>query len=50
MSRFYLTEGVHTLKVCFLDAKGRVVKSQKIEVDIKAGKKNFAFVRSSLIN
>ncbi|MDR1104247.1 MAG: hypothetical protein LBK92_02685 [Endomicrobium sp.] len=49
MSRFYLTEGAHMLKVDFLDAKGKVVDSKDIEVDIKAGKKNFAFVRSSNI-
>jgi hypothetical protein len=50
MSRFYLPEGMHTLKVYFFDAKEIVVNSQEIKVDIKAGKKNFAFVRSSAID
>jgi hypothetical protein len=50
MSRFYLHEGVHVLKVDFLDAKGKVVNSKGIELDIKAGKKNFAFIRSSSIH
>jgi hypothetical protein len=50
MSRFYLPEGVHTLKVYFLDSRGVAVESKNIEVNIKAGKKKFAFVRSSVIN
>jgi hypothetical protein len=48
MSRFCLPEGARTLKVDFLDAKGKVVESQDIEVNIKAEKKNFAFIRSSV--
>jgi hypothetical protein len=50
MSRFYLPGGVHILKVDFLDRKGRVVESRDIKVDIKNGKKNFAFIRSSAIH
>jgi hypothetical protein len=50
ISRFYLPKGMHTLKVYFLDSKGITVESSSIEVDIKAGKKNFVFVRSSAIN
>jgi hypothetical protein len=50
MSRFYLPKGSHTLKVDFLDGKGKVVDSKDIELDIKAGEKNFAFIRSSSIH
>jgi hypothetical protein len=50
MSRFYLPGGMHTLKVDFLDRKGRVAESRDIKVDIKSGKKNFAFIRSSAIH
>jgi hypothetical protein len=47
MSRFYLHESVHMLKVDFLDAKGEVIDLKNIEVDIKARKKKFAFIKNS---
>ncbi|MDR2436595.1 MAG: hypothetical protein LBD17_00755 [Endomicrobium sp.] len=50
MSRFFLVEGVHSLRVDFMDKKGEVIKSQNIEVNIVPGKKNFVFVRSSAIH
>jgi hypothetical protein len=50
MSRFFLLEGVHSLKVDFIDKKGKVIESQDIEVNIVSGKKNFVFVRSSAIH
>jgi hypothetical protein len=50
MSRFFLLEGVHSLKVDFIDKKGKVIESQDIEVDIVSGKKNFVFLRSSAIH
>jgi hypothetical protein len=50
MSRFFLLEGVHSLKVNFIDKKGKVIESQDIEVNIVSGKKNFVFVRSSAIH
>jgi hypothetical protein len=49
MARFYLPEGLHTLKVNFLGSDGEILQSKDVSVDVKAGKKNFITIRSSKI-
>lgn len=50
MARFYLSVGMHTLKINFLGKHGEVLNSCSAEVDVRAGKKNFVAVRSSKID
>ncbi|GHT40909.1 hypothetical protein AGMMS49921_03080 [Endomicrobiia bacterium] len=49
MAMFCLPAGTHTLKINFLGKHGEVLDSCSVEVDVKAGKKNFVTVRSSRI-
>ena len=46
MARFVLPEGLHKLKINYLDSGNMVVANEEIEVYVKANKKNFVIVGS----
>ncbi|WP_413852607.1 hypothetical protein [Candidatus Ruminimicrobium bovinum] len=46
MARFVLPEGVHKLKINYLDYANRVVGTEEIEISVKANKKTFVTVNS----
>jgi hypothetical protein len=49
LARFYLPAGVHKLTIDFLGEYGDTLDSKDVEVYIKAGKKNFIAIKSSVI-
>ena len=48
MSRFFLPAGENDITINFTDAKGAVLKSEKVNIVVKEGKKNFVAVRSAV--
>lgn len=47
MGRIYLAEGENEITVNFTDSQGQTIKSRKINLEIKEGKKTFVVLRSA---
>jgi len=47
ISRFYLPAGNNRVIVSFLDRRGRIVEERVVNINIREGRKNFVYLRSS---